>query len=69
MTGTKEASVLTLAEEKIERIKSYRQTFGLSSGIVKELLGVLLLRLAARQDEPSGWEVFELLLRSFYERE
>lgn len=69
MTGTKEASVLTLAEENIERIKSYRQTFSLSSGIVKELLGVLLLRLAARQAEPSGWQLFDVLLRAFYEQQ
>jgi len=68
MTGTKEASALTLAGQKIERAKSYQQSFGLSSRIVKELLGVLLLRLAAGQAEPSGWELFGVLLRAFYEQ-
>ena len=65
MTGIKQASRSKLAAKNIEPIKSYRQTFSLSSGIVKELLGVLLLRLAAGQAEPPVWQLFEKLLRRY----
>jgi len=66
MTERKKASASTLAERNVKPTRGYRETFGESSGILKEFLGVMLLRLAAGQTEPSGWRLFEVLLRQYY---
>jgi hypothetical protein len=55
------------AKENIEQSKSYREGHYLSSPNLKEMLGVLLLRLVAGYSGPDGWQVFDWLLRQLYE--
>ncbi len=63
---TKKARGLTLAERNIEQLKSYHKRDNPSSPNLKELLGVLLLRLLAGQAQSDDWQLFNGLLRRFY---
>jgi len=65
----KEKATVGAVADKSKQGKSYRIPSAGASGNLKEFLGVLLLRLAAGQAEPDGWEVFKVLLSAFYERQ
>jgi len=63
---TKKARGLTLAERNIKQKKLYQKGDGQSSPNLKELLGVLLLRLVTGQAQPDGLQQFDRLLRQLY---
>jgi hypothetical protein len=65
-TGTKKADASTSAIKNIEQIKSYPKRDNQSRPILRDLLGVLLLRLVTGQAEPEAWQIFDGLLRRFY---
>jgi hypothetical protein len=62
----KKAVPARTAKSNIEQVKSYRQNSSESNIILKEFLGVLLLRLVSGQAQPDGWELLDGLLRRFY---
>jgi len=62
----KKASASTLAERNIEQGELYHKRDNPSSPNIKELLGILLLRLIAGQAEPDNWQLFNGLLRRYY---
>ncbi len=67
MSEKEKASASTLAERNIEQEKSYHKGDYRSSPNLKEILGVLLLLLAAGHSEPDGWRLFEVLLGQYCE--
>ena len=62
----KKAAASTAAKSNTEPKKSYCKKKDLSRPNLKELLGVLLLRLLAGQAEPDNWQLFDGLLRRLY---
>jgi hypothetical protein len=66
MPERKMATFAEAAKTNIEQAKAYHRHFWESSEILKEFLGVLLLRLVAGQAEPDGGQLFERLLRQLY---
>jgi len=67
MSEKEKASASTLAESNITQAKSYHIPSVRARENLKEFLGVLLLCLVAGQAKPSGWRLFEVLLRRHYE--
>jgi len=64
----KQADASTSAIANLTHKITYHERDRQSSPNLKELLGVLLLRIAAGQDEPNTWAVFKRLLRFRWER-
>jgi hypothetical protein len=63
---TKKAVALTTAKLNTNQIEIYQKRENQSSSILKDLLGLLLLRLVSGQAEPEAWQRFDRHLRRYY---
>jgi hypothetical protein len=65
MSEIKTATASTVARENIEQVTSYHKMDNPSSRL-KEKIGCLLLCLLTGNAQPSGWKIFDRLLRRLY---